>query len=62
MLVRTSAATTTSRAIIAGDGISVISGDGVSGNPTVAQTYATSSEIGGVRIQVSGTTLNIYTS
>lgn len=62
ILVRTSAATTTARAIVAGDGIAVVAGDGVSGNPTIAQTYATSSEIGGVRIQVVGTTLNIYTS
>ncbi len=60
--VRTALNTLTARSIATGSGLSVTNGDGVAGNPTVSMNYANSTTIGGVRVAVSGTTLNIYTS
>jgi hypothetical protein len=62
ILVRTAAATTTARTLTGSTGLTVTNGTGVSGNPTVTLEYATSSNIGGLRVQVSGTTLNLFTT
>ncbi len=40
ILARTSSGTTTARTITAGSGIAISNGDGVSGNPTISQTYS----------------------
>jgi len=60
ILVRTASATTTARTLTGSTGLTVTNGTGVSGNPTVTMEYATSTNIGGVRASVSGTTLNLF--
>ena len=62
ILVRTAASTTTARTLTGSAGLTVANGTGVSGNPTVTLEYATSTNIGGLRASVSGTTLNLYTT